>query len=61
VRSIRIQYGEQGRRSVQRSQVLRIVLIVLAVLVLILIVSYIVFNIGGTVPGSGEGDPVPTP
>jgi hypothetical protein len=41
--------------------VIRIVLIVLAVLVLIWIVGYIVFNEGGVVPGSGEGDPLQSP
>jgi hypothetical protein len=35
-----------------------IVLIVLASLVVIWIVGYTLFNVGGKIPGSGEGDPV---
>jgi hypothetical protein len=35
-----------------------IVLIILAAVVLISIASYTLFNIGGTTPGSGEGDEI---
>jgi cell division protein FtsW (lipid II flippase) len=33
-----------------------IVLAVVAIAILVWIVGYTLFNIGGTVPGSGEGD-----
>jgi hypothetical protein len=35
-----------------------IVLIVLAAVVVLWIVGYTLFNVGGSEPGSGEGDPV---
>jgi nicotinamide riboside transporter PnuC len=61
IRSIRITYDENGRSVRRPRNIRRIVLIVVAVLVLIWIVGYILFNIGGTVPGTGEGDIIQTP
>jgi hypothetical protein len=61
VRSIRITYDEHGRSVHSRRRWGRIVLVVLAVLVLIWVVGYILFNVGGTVPGTGEGDILQTP
>jgi hypothetical protein len=60
VRAIRVRYDEHGR-SAQRPRLLRIVLIVLALIILVYVIGYVLFNIGGTVPGSGEGDPLQTP
>ena len=60
MRTIRVRYDEHGR-SFQGSRVLRWVLIVVAVVVLIWIVELALFNTGGTVPGSGEGDILQTP
>jgi hypothetical protein len=61
MRSIRITYDEHGRSAHPRRRWGRIVLVVLAVLVLIWVVGYILFNVGGTVPGTGEGDIFQTP
>jgi hypothetical protein len=60
VQSIRVRYDQHGR-SVQRRRLLRIVLIVLAIVILLWLVGYTLFNIGGMVPGSGEGTPPQTP
>jgi hypothetical protein len=35
------------------------VVVILIVLGLLLILSYVIFNTGGTVPGSGEGQHIP--
>jgi len=61
VRSIRVTYDEDGRSVRRPRNILRIVLIVAAVLILIWFVGLILFNIGGTVPGTGEGDILQTP
>jgi uncharacterized protein involved in cysteine biosynthesis len=55
VRAIRVRYDEHGR-SVQWPRWLRIVLIALAIVVVLYVVGYLLFDMGGTVPGSGEGD-----
>ncbi len=61
MRSIRITYDEHGRSAHRPRRWGRIVLIVFAVIVLIWVVGYIVFNVGGVVPGTGEGDIIQTP
>jgi hypothetical protein len=50
-----VRYDARGRRA-RRWTAGRILVVVLIVLVLLLVVSYVVFNVGGTVPGSGEGE-----
>ena len=50
-----VRYDARGRRA-QRWTAGRILVVVLIVLVLLLVVSSVVFNAGGTVPGSGEGE-----
>lgn len=50
----RVRYDARGRRA-RRWTAGRIVLVILMVLALLLILSYVLFNTGGTVPGSGEG------
>jgi hypothetical protein len=52
-----VRYDAAGRRA-RRWTTGRIVLLILVVLVLLLILSYALFNLGGTVPGSGEGDQI---
>jgi hypothetical protein len=52
-----IRYDARGRRG-RRWTTGRIVLLVVVVVVLLWIVGYTVFNMGGTVPGSGEGDQI---
>jgi hypothetical protein len=51
--------------EVPRRRILRIVLIVVAVLVVVwligLLIGYTLFNVGGSVPGTGTGDIVTTP
>jgi t-SNARE complex subunit (syntaxin) len=53
-----VRYDARGRRTPRWTarRILVVVLIVLIVLVLLLVVAYEVFNAGGTVPGSGEGE-----
>jgi t-SNARE complex subunit (syntaxin) len=53
-----VRYDARGRRAPRWTarRILVVVLIVLIVLVLLQVVSYVVFNAGGTVPGSGEGE-----
>jgi hypothetical protein len=53
----RVRYDARGRRA-RRWTAGRIALVVLIVLAL-LILSYVVFNAGGTVPGSGVGQQIP--
>jgi len=36
----------------------RIAIAVVAIWLLLFIVGYVVFNLGGTTPGNGEGDPI---
>ena len=52
-----VRYDEHGRRG-RRWTTGRIVLLVVVVVVLLWIVGYTVFNIGETIPGSGEGDQI---
>jgi hypothetical protein len=54
----RVRYGARGRRA-RRWTAGRIVVVILIVLAVLLVVSYVVFNTGGTVPGSGEGQQIP--
>jgi hypothetical protein len=60
VPSTHIHYDEQGRVEVPRRRILRIVLIVVAVVVLVWLIGYTLFNVGGSIPGTGTGD-VATP
>ena len=63
--STHVHYDQHGRVEVPRRRILRIVLILAAVVVVVwligLLVSYTLFNVGGTVPGTGTGDIVTTP
>jgi hypothetical protein len=61
MRSIHVTYDDNGRSVRRPRNIRRIVLIVVAVLVLLWIAGYILFNVGGTVPGTGEGDILQTP
>jgi hypothetical protein len=36
----------------------RIALVVVGIWLLLFVVGYVLFNLGGTTPGQGEGDPV---
>lgn len=36
----------------------RIALVVVAIWLLLFAVGYVLFNLGGTTPGEGEGDPI---
>jgi hypothetical protein len=54
--STRIYYDEHGRAEVPTRNTLRTVLIVVAVVILLWIIGYILFNVGGTIPGTGLGD-----
>jgi hypothetical protein len=54
----RVRYDARGRRA-RRWTAGRIVVVILIVLGLLLILSYVIFNTGGTVPGSGEGQHIP--
>jgi hypothetical protein len=58
VPSTHIHYDEQGRVEVPRRRILRIVLIVVAVVVLVWLIGYTLFNVGGSIPGTGTGDVV---
>jgi hypothetical protein len=53
-----VRYDARGRRARRwtAGRILVLVLIVLIVLVLLLVVSYVLFNVGGSVPDSGEGE-----
>ena len=63
--STHIHYDRHGRVEVPRRKILRIVLIVVAAVVVVwligLLIGYTLFNVGGTVPGTGTGDIVTTP
>jgi hypothetical protein len=61
VPSTHIHYDQHGRVEVPRRRILRIVLIVVAVVVVVWLIGYTLFNVGGTVPGTGTGDIVTTP
>ena len=65
VPSTHIHYDRHGRVEVPRRKILRIVLIVVAAVVVVwligLLIGYTLFNVGGTVPGTGTGDVVTTP
>ena len=65
VPSTHIHYDRHGRVEVPRRKILRIVLIVVAAVVVVwligLLIGYTLFNVGGTVPGTGTGDIVTTP
>jgi hypothetical protein len=65
VPSTHVHYDQHGRVEVPRRRILRIVLIVVAVVVVIwligLLIGYTLFNVGGSVPGTGTGDIVTTP
>jgi hypothetical protein len=61
MRSIRVTYDEHGRSVHRPRNILRTVLIVVAVLIVIWFVGLILFNVGGAVPGTGEGDILQTP
>jgi hypothetical protein len=58
VGSIRVYYGEHGRED--RRSWLQITLIVIAIVVVasiaIWLIGYALFNMGGSVPGTGTGD-----
>ena len=60
-----VHYDQHGRVEGPRRKILRIVLIVAAVVVVVwligLLIGYTLFNVGGTVPGTGTGDVVTTP
>jgi hypothetical protein len=62
VPSTHVHYDERGRVEVPRRRILRIVLIVVAVVVVVwligLLIGYTLFNVGGSVPGTGTGDVV---
>jgi Tfp pilus assembly protein PilO len=60
VRAIRVRYDEHGR-WIQKPRLLRTVLIVVAVVIVLWVIGFIVFDMGGTVPGSGEGDQLQAP
>lgn len=60
VPSTRVYYDEHGRAEVPRRNTRRIVLIVVAVVILLWIIGTILFNVGGTMPGTGLGDVVET-
>jgi hypothetical protein len=54
-----VRFDERGRRAVRRWTTRRIVTIVLLIVLLLLVVwvvGYTLFNIGESVPGTGEGD-----
>jgi hypothetical protein len=61
VPSTHVHYDQHGRVEVPRRRILRIVLIVVAVVVVIWLIGYTLFNVGGSVPGTGTGDIVTTP
>jgi hypothetical protein len=61
VPSTHIHYDQHGRVEVPRRRILRIVLIVVAVVVVLWLIGYTLFNLGGSVPGTGTGDIVTTP
>jgi ferric-dicitrate binding protein FerR (iron transport regulator) len=65
VPSSHVHYDRHGRVEVPRRRVLRIVLIVAAVVMIVwligLVIGYTLFNVGGSVPGTGTGDIVTTP
>jgi hypothetical protein len=61
VPSTHIHYDRHGRVEVPRRRILRIVLIVVAVVVIVWLIGYTLFNVGGTIPGTGTGDVVTTP
>jgi hypothetical protein len=61
VPSTHIHYDRHGRVEVPRRKILRIVLIVVAAVVVVWLIGYTLFNVGGTVPGTGTGDIVTTP
>jgi hypothetical protein len=65
VPSTHIHSDRHGSVEVPGRRILRIVLIVVAVVVVVwligLIIGYTLFNVGGTVPGTGTGDILTTP
>jgi hypothetical protein len=61
VPSTQVRYDQHGRVEVPRRRILRIVLIVVAVVVVLWLIGYTLFNLGGSVPGTGTGDIVTTP
>jgi ferric-dicitrate binding protein FerR (iron transport regulator) len=66
VPSTHVHYDQHARAEVpRRRRTLRIVLIVVAVVVVLWLIgqliSYTLFNAGGTVPGTGTGEIIGTP
>jgi len=65
VPSAHVHYDQHGRVEVPRRRILRIVLIVAAVVVVLwligLVIGYTLFDVDGSVPGTGTGDIVTTP
>ena len=65
VPSTHVHYDQHGRVEVPGRRTLRIVLIVAAVVVVLWLIgqliSYTLFNAGGTVPGTGTGEIIGTP